>query len=272
MLDGTGYGMPPSAAWPPDIAASAYEVGAIRVLAASLRGLLHRGPGNGEPRQDGYSIAFDEASKTLVAVVCDGVGSLKYSHEAAALVVNDLPWRYLSMGNWKDAIGEVNAVLAERERDLVEALSEGSRALATTVVAVAVRQTDRGYDLSFACVGDSEAWSLSPTGSWTKIVPPSDDSFDDGVTTGKTKALPTFEPILLEHKMSVDGGRIFLMTDGVGVPLDMNSQVQAQLADWWQEPSDPITFARQVGFARRTFIDDRTAVGIWLNYSEDLGG
>ena len=53
------------------------------------------------------------------------------------------------------------------------------------------------------------------------------------------------------------------MSDGVGNPLSYGPDVRAALAQWWARPPDPFTFAAQVGFAKRTHIDDRTAVGIW---------
>jgi len=59
-------------------------------------------------------------------------------------------------------------------------------------------------------------------------------------------------------------GTIFLMSDGVGTPLAMNTEVQTTLANWWKNPPDPFTFARQVAFARKSFVDDRTVIGIWL--------
>jgi len=55
------------------------------------------------------------------------------------------------------------------------------------------------------------------------------------------------------------------MTDGVGVPLELAAEVRDTLAQWWASPPDVFTFARQVGFARKTHMDDRTVVGIWFD-------
>lgn len=139
--------------------------------------------------------------------------------------------------------------------------------MATTVVAVAMRPSEHGTDLSFAGVGDSEAWELGPGATWRRLMPSSGGraADDGGITTGKTKALPADNPIVVERTESITEGTVFLMTDGVGTPLAMNTEVQEQLAQWWKEPPDPFTFARQTGFARRTFVDDRTTVGIWFS-------
>jgi hypothetical protein len=40
--------------------------------------------------------------------------------------------------------------------------------------------------------------------------------------------------------------------------------VGAFLAGRWQEPPDPLEFAHHVGFYRKTFVDDRTAVVVWV--------
>jgi hypothetical protein len=53
------------------------------------------------------------------------------------------------------------------------------------------------------------------------------------------------------------------MTDGVGNPLAWSAEVRDTLARWWTRPPDPLGFAAQVGFARKSHIDDRTVVGIW---------
>jgi hypothetical protein len=51
-----------------------------------------------------------------------------------------------------------------------------------------------------------------------------------------------------------------LRTDGA-----WSAEVRDTLASWWRSPPDVLTFAAQVGFARKSHIDDRTVVGIWLD-------
>ena len=61
----------------------------------------------------------------------------------------------------------------------------------------------------------------------------------------------------------IRGGALFAMSDGVGNPLAWSTEVRATLAQWWSRPPDPLSFAAQVGFARKSHVDDRTVVGIW---------
>lgn len=266
MLLGVGAGAPPREAWPPDVIASSHETEDVVVRAASVRGLLHRNSDNLDPRQDMYGIGFDELTGTLVVVVCDGVGSLKYSHKAAAYVCRELPWRYLALNNWEDAILEVNVELAERERAASAKATDAPQTMATTVIGVATVKSEEGFDLHLVSVGDSQAWLLDSDSGWHRLEL-AYKSDDDGLMTGKTKALPANQPVIMEQHCTLESGRLFLMTDGVADPLALNTQVQDQLGQWWTEPPDPFTFGRQIGFARRTFVDDRTVVGIWFQQS-----
>jgi hypothetical protein len=53
----------------------------------------------------------------------------------------------------------------------------------------------------------------------------------------------------------------------VSNPLKWSHDVQEVLAGWWMQPPDPFTFAAQVGFARKSHMDDRTVVGIWPDHT-----
>jgi hypothetical protein len=46
----------------------------------------------------------------------------------------------------------------------------------------------------------------------------------------------------------------------------------AALAAWWRRPPDPFTFGAQVGFARKTHLDDRTVIGLWPDTGETDAG
>jgi hypothetical protein len=47
--------------------------------------------------------------------------------------------------------------------------------------------------------------------------------------------------------------------------LQGSGQVRDTLGGWWAAPPDVFTFARQVAFARRGHMDDRTVVGVWFD-------
>ncbi len=85
-----GEGKPsPFPGWP-DEHVTAVDAGGLTVRAASVRGLAHRA--YGDPRQDACSVhvLHDAPGVPVVAVVCDGVGSLEHSHAAAGLVAEQL--------------------------------------------------------------------------------------------------------------------------------------------------------------------------------------
>ena len=74
----------------PDIILMPASTARIELRAASVRGLQHRAAG--EPRQDAFALQAG-GDDELIAVVCDGVGSLPRSHEAAALAATWLAER-----------------------------------------------------------------------------------------------------------------------------------------------------------------------------------
>lgn len=82
-----------------DFAASSASLGPMHVRAATARGLLHRSTLG--PRQDAFALGR-RADGALLAVVCDGVGSLGRSHVAAELASQVLattgpPWSAASL-------------------------------------------------------------------------------------------------------------------------------------------------------------------------------
>jgi len=257
-------GEPPQQGWPVDAAVSACGLDGLEIRAASVRGFMHRAR-NG-PRQDAFAIQKGDDDSVLL-VVCDGVGSLQLSDRAAQLICDTLPGLYLQTRDWNAAIAQVNDRLRELEQHEQDATGSTERLMASTVVACRVAVTATGATVSYARIGDVEMWTLSETG-WTPLVGAAHD--DDGLYTTRTSALPSSDPVALIGEAMIDSGALFLFTDGVSVPLSMGKDVQDALAEWWTTPPDPFTFARQVGFARRSFMDDRTAIGVWLTPTETV--
>jgi protein phosphatase 2C-like protein len=249
----------------PDTAVDAATMAGLEVRAASRRGLYHKYAGT--PRQDAYSLAVQGDGAGLVVTVCDGLGSMANSHHAADLVCAGLPELLVDAVEdlaWTAAFQSVSA-------DVTVADAEAGP-MATTVVAGVFRTgPDRTTRVRLASVGDSSAWLLS-AGRWRRLLPaPNDgDGEDGGVADARTSALPAERP---EHEECLvelsPGDAVFLMTDGVGTPLDADSgEVADALAELWAAPPEDLDFAAQVGFARRSFDDDRTVVGVWLPPAE----
>jgi len=211
------------------------------------------------PRQDAFAVQQGPDGSLLV-IVCDGVGDLPLSERAAQMVCDTLPGLYRASGDWVEAISQVNAMLREAEAREQAAQDTSERLFATTVTACRVRQENEGLELSFAYVGDSELWALTDA-VWRPLVGAAHE--DGGLYSTSVRPIPTTTPMIGTGEVMMNANAVFLFTDGVSVPLAMGPDVQSALAAWWRRPPDPFTFASQVGFARRGFVDDRTAVGVW---------
>jgi hypothetical protein len=236
------------------------------VRAASMRGLMHRY--RDQPRQDRFSVVFDAPTMTLIVTVCDGVGQFTLSQEAASFVAVDVPRAFLVHRDWHVTVAEVN----ERLQDFVAATASrshldeipGNARMATTLAAAAICLDPNDRHVSVAWTDDSSVWALAE-GRWQNMTPdPNAAEDNNGLFSGRVKALPNANPRLLTAEHLLGEGPLFLMTDGVGVPLEGSAQVRETLADWWAAPPDLLTFAQQVGFARKGHMDDRTVVGVWF--------
>lgn len=248
---------------------SDFRVPGAQVRAASVRGILHRY--RNQPRQDRFSVVFDPSTMTLVVTVCDGVGQFPLSQEAAGFAAADVPRAYLRHGDWQIAVNEVNErlkdfVAAAGSRPHLDHVPDGVR-MATTLVAAAVCLDPAERHVSVAWTDDSSAWVLAD-GRWRNLTHDPDAYDDDnGLHSGRVRALPHADPRLRTAEHLLGDGPIFLMTDGVGVPLEGSVQVRETLAGWWATAPDVFTFAQQVGFARKGHMDDRTVVGVWFEAS-----
>jgi hypothetical protein len=253
----TPDGPPPAVIGPSDVAVSSATLPGIRIAAASVRGVQHRAEHT--VRQDAFALA-QAGGTQAVAVVCDGVGSLDRSDLAAANVSQQLAWYGAACKPWPEAFEATNARLAKMA---AEWEAEGTGVMATTAVAVSVSRRD-GYWLGEAAwVGDSPLWHLDAEGTWRCITSPGDADSGRAFHSSSVRPMPTPDGACSWCSFRVRGGALFAMSDGVGNPLAWSAEVRATLARWWARRPDPLTFAAQVGFARKSHIDDRTVVGIW---------
>lgn len=251
-------GPPPALIGPADIEVSAASLPGMAVLAASSRGLQHRAEHT--VRQDAFALGQLGGSHAI-AVVCDGVGSLPRSDSAARYASEQLAGLGAAGCQWPDAFASVNAGLAKMAAE-AEATENGG--MATTAVAVSVTWTDGvAWDGQVAWVGDSPLWHLGEDGAWRPVTLAEDRRREGGYHSGEVRPMPTRDGGCSWCSFRLRGGALFAMSDGVGNPLAWSREVRDTLARWWARPPDPLTFAAQVGFARKTHIDDRTVVGIW---------
>jgi len=255
----TPAGPPPAVIGPSDVEVSAATLPGIRITAASVRGVQHRAEHT--VRQDAFALA--QAGGThAVAVVCDGVGSLDRSDYAAALVSQRLAGYGAAGKPWPEAFEAANAKLA---KVAAEWEATGFGAMATTAVAVSVSRLDGCWLGEVACVGDSPLWHLDDEGTWRSIMSTGDGESGRAFHSSSVRPMPTPDGACSWCSFRIHGGALFAMSDGVGNPLAWSAEVRITLARWWARPPDPLTFAAQVGFARKSHVDDRTVVGIWAD-------
>jgi hypothetical protein len=257
-------GPPPARIGPADVECSAASMPGLLVRAATCRGLMHRA--NGTPRQDAFALGQADDNAGLIAVVCDGVGQFGRSDEAALFTSRRLAALGAEGLPWPDAFVRVNQELDKiageaRATDTADADANG---MATTAVAISVRRKEDGWAGEAAWVGDSTVWRLDADSRWTLITGSIEgDDGDDGYHSTGVRPLPSSNGKCMSLEFTVGPGALFVMTDGVANPLKWSSDVQDALAGWWMLAPDPFTFAAQVGFARKSHMDDRTVVGIW---------
>jgi hypothetical protein len=263
----------------PDTAIDAGAIGALTVRAASVRGRY--GHFFGKTRQDEYGLGSDPEERWLVAAVADGVTAGRLSHHAARIAVRHgcrlIAGRLAEQGrleeqDWNEVFADLaRAILAYGERELAsgdDELTPGriAAAMATTAT-FAVCSTGsepKHRPVTIAWIGDSPAWVLHPDGGWECLSAVKNAGQE--VASSSTHGLPLLpaDGIGVHSVEVAPGDALLLMSDGVGDPLgDAGGEVGRFLGQVWREPPDPLTFAAQVGFARKSYDDDRTAVAIW---------
>lgn len=250
-------GPPPAAIGPSDVALSTATLPGMLVRAASARGLQHRAEHT--PRQDSFALG-QAGDRAAVVVVCDGVGSLSRSDYAAGYVSERLAQRGAAGVPWPAAFLSVNAGLA---KVAAEAEATGFGGMATTALALRATWSRGTWQGEVAWVGDSPLWHLGEDGTWRPVTLAVNPGADGGYHSGRVRPMPTRDGDCSWCSFRLPGGALFAMTDGVSNPLAWSAEVRGTLARWWARPPDPLAFAAQVGFARKSHVDDRTVVGLW---------
>jgi hypothetical protein len=258
-------GAPPARIGPADAELSTASLPGMLIRAATCRGLMHRA--SGTSRQDAFALgqAAGEDGPRLVAVVCDGVGQFGRSDEAALLASRRLAELGAAGAPWLEAFAQVNEELGKLAGEARAADPAGSDAsgMATTAVAVSAWRDGDGWAGEVAWAGDSTLWHLDSGAQWTPVTRlPGHDAETDYHSTA-VRPLPSADGACTSLPFRTGAGALFVMTDGVANPLAWSDDVQATLAEWWTTPPDPFMFAAQVGFARKSHLDDRTVIGIW---------
>jgi hypothetical protein len=281
------------------------RLGGLAYRATSQRGLAHQEVG--VPRQDAYLVRPTPDRRWLVGCVADGVSEGKLSHQAADLVCQEttillargltdlvpdpepetwaaaaeaLPWPAIvqaanaSIRRTAKAVVRIEldrtgdeAGLAELDNSWDDASAR--RVMSSTAVLFAVAAdpvADSGHPALVAVVaGDSTALLLDGD-DWTPIGAVK----NDGAEIASTAVTPLPGPMRVtpQSRMLRPGQALVVITDGLGDPLGSGGGLVGRfLAAMWREPPDLLAYAGHVGFYRKSFTDDRTAVTIWAGES-----
>jgi serine/threonine protein phosphatase PrpC len=221
-----------------------------RVRAASLAGVRHRLAG--QAGQDSFAWAL-EGSRLAVAV-CDGLGSIEGSAEAAERTARAAAAAAAHEGPAAKVIASA-----------VEAANDAAAKGGATTLVLAVIDDDGGVEL--VRVGDSSAIVVDPDGTWSEAFAGGDGDASGERMHTETAALPAEEPAAERATLSLHDGRVLaLLTDGVADPWrDGPTTVAAQLSTVLASDPSPMELARWVGFSRQGCHDDRTVVAVWLS-------
>jgi len=243
------------------------------VRAASVRGLSHRH--YARVRQDDYALRVTPDSRYLVVCVADGVSSGDLSHFAALWAAQDgtdeLCQRLARNGPdelpWPEFLAWVADRIVERAGHQVEGIGSDPREVAQRMAAAltyaVMDLTGEERAVHLLTVGDTSGWVLGRDGDWRPQQPVKNADVD--IHSSAVSALPILSGTPRPVRTSVAPGEaLVVMTDGIGDPLGNGSGAVGRfLARSWGDPPADFAFAAQVGFARRSFDDDRTAVAVW---------
>ena len=273
-------GLPAEPGDPADTLLDGGRRGTLSVRAASLRGTSHRH--SGTPRQDDYAICTS-ANRWLIVAVGDGVSAGALSHQAATIACRTAAGAVgqalqldpdLEAVPWADVLADAATRILAHGRRTLAGDDDGevtgtqvARTMATTLLVLVLEldadESGRRCGRVLA-LGDTSAFRLTLDKRWEPLTAVKNEGSE--IASSVTIALP-YVPEEAPHAsaLTLDRGEaLFVMTDGVGDPLGGgDGDVGEFLAEVWCDPPDMLLFGAQVGFARRTYDDDRTVVGIW---------
>lgn len=248
---------------------------------ASSRGLAHQQ--YADTRQDDHCTVLSRDGEWLVCLVADGVSAGEWSHlaakmateEGAAQVITmlethepaEIPYREIYT-RLADLLADVCATLPDSEPTVDLTQRDVAKRMATTLVIgiVATRPSDDGtHAVTVVRLGDTSAWIVDDERGWIALgeVKNAGNVIAESATAC-LPLVPEADPVPVQTTLG-EGAALVLMTDGVGDPLGSGGgEVGRELARLWARPPHPLEFAAQVAFGRKTFDDDRGAIGVWL--------
>lgn len=259
--------------------------GACAVAAVSLRGNKHKL--DAKPCQDAFAVqsASDKSgSQFLVAVLCDGMSSARYSHYGARRTAQFLAHMlcrliteadcidsaYVS-ANLESVLDSCRQKLMPLESELFGAsgvdLSNVDLSDFNTTLTFLIKNTADDPDNNRAIVGsigDSPVFILNQAeGSWEKV---GFSNGPDDLINPATAAFPAATSFVIDEVEVRKDAVLVAMSDGVGNFLSANGRqtlLGDYLAEQWSTPVNMSTFINDVSFDLKSADDDRTVIAVW---------
>ncbi|MFF4831135.1 protein phosphatase 2C domain-containing protein [Streptomyces sp. NPDC001315] len=258
----------------PGVAADQAHLGDLAVRAASIVGPGHRCQEPAVARQDAYRMTRDAAGDHLLLAVADGVSSSAHAELGAAVAagtaVNHLRRRLDEPdGAARLSAAELfeetaTAMLREAERRGLE-VSDVCAVLFVAVIPTRPTAPTGERTMWAAWLGDASLWRLDED-RWRYAAGDRKGTTAGYDSNAVTHTLPADPHAVRETTLTLRPGDVVsLVSDGVGDGLASIEELNAYLADRWQLPLPVASYLNDVGFDAERFLDDRTAVTVWVD-------
>lgn len=270
-----------------DTALDFLTLDSFEIRGCSTRGWSHRYKGT--PRQDDFALLVND--EVVVVAVADGVSEGDFSQVAAETAARsacklaaDQIARNGSI-DWVQLAGRISmriieegeyrkiSQLAAAEPTIDERLAACLSKMSTTLIVAVIERTPRhdGFRAEIGVVaGDSAAYllrldskDLEPVGGGKVGT--------DSITSTAVRPLPGPVKSSSVEVVLQPGDALIVGSDGIGDPVgDGTGEVGQEFARRWAEPPPIDRFLLDVNVYRRSFDDDRTAVGVWVRPEIEL--
>ncbi|MER5751041.1 protein phosphatase 2C domain-containing protein [Streptomyces sp. NPDC002088] len=256
------------------VAADEAQLGDLAVRAASIVGPGHRCQEPAAARQDAYRMTRDATGDHLLLAVADGVSSSAHAELGAAVAastaINHLRRRLDEPdGAARLSAAELfeesaTAMLREAERRGLEA-SDVCAVLFIAVIPTRPTAPTGERTMWAAWLGDASLWRLDEE-RWRYAAGDRKGTTAGYDSNAVTHTLPADPHAARQTTLALRPGDVVsLVSDGVGDGLAAIEELNAYLADHWKLPLPVASYLNDVGFDAERFLDDRTAVTVWVD-------
>jgi serine/threonine protein phosphatase PrpC len=137
-------------------------------------------------------------------------------------------------------------------------------ALVTAVIPAGPVPGDATREMWVAWVGDASVWTLRD-GTWTFVAGDHKHASGGLESNAVAHALPSSPLNVATTSIRLAPGAVVaLVTDGVGDVLATLGEANRYFARNWAQPPSSTSFVNDVSYDAERFIDDRTAVAVWV--------